>query len=82
LDWVEALLERLVRQETIKDWYTTLEQATLAGKAEFTVRKWYRQGRIRAQKRASGRGRSREWMISHAELVRYRNEGLLPLPKN
>jgi hypothetical protein len=82
LDAIQATIGLLVQQRTVKDWYSTAELALSVGKAEFTVREWCRQGRIRAQKRASGRGRSREWMISHAELVRYRNEGLLPLPKN
>jgi len=50
------------------------------GKAEFTVREWCRQGRVEAGKRPCGRGRSREWTVSHKELTRLRNEGLLPLP--
>ncbi len=61
--------------------YTTAEAANLLGKAEFTVREWCRNGRIRADKRACGRGRSRDWAISHAGLTRIRNEGLLPRRK-
>src|SRR5947199_188164 len=72
----------LVQQRTIKDWYTTAEAAELLSKAEFTVREWCRLKRIDAQKRPCGRGRSRDWMISHAELDRYRNEGLLPLTEH
>lgn len=78
LDKIESLLERLVQQRTVKDWYTIAEAAEILGKAEFTVREWCRLGRVRAQKRPCGRGRSREWMIAHEELLRIRNEGLLP----
>jgi hypothetical protein len=68
----------LLDQKTIKDWYSTAEAAAALGKAEFTVREWCRHRRIRAEKRPCGRGRFQEWMISHAELTRVRNEGLLP----
>jgi hypothetical protein len=77
---IETKLDELLRQRAIKDFYTTEEVAALLGKAEFTVREWCRGGRIHAGKRACGRGRSKEWMISHAELLRYQNEGLLPEP--
>jgi hypothetical protein len=75
---IESVLERLVQQRTVKDWYAVDEAAALLGKAEFTVREWCRLGRVRAQKRPCGRGRSREWMIAHEELLRIQNEGLLP----
>jgi len=82
LERIEAALLLLVRERTIKDWYTTAEVASLIGRAEFTVREWCRLGRIHAEKRACGRGLSHEWIISHAELTRFRNEGLLPLAKH
>ena len=82
LDRIEAALQVLVQEKTIKDWYTTAEVASLIRRAEFTVREWCRLGRIHASKRACGRGLSHEWIISHAELTRLRNEGLLPLPKH
>ena len=82
LDNVEASLALLLAQRTVKDWYTTEEVARILGRAEFTVREWCRLGRIHAEKRPCGRGRSQEWMIAHAELERSRNEGLLPLPKD
>jgi hypothetical protein len=74
---IEASLDLLVRQQTVKEWYSTAELAKLLGKAEFTVREWCRLGRVRAEKRECGRGESKEWIVSHKELVRVRNEGLL-----
>ena len=53
------------------------EFAQLLGKATFTVRAWCRLGRIRAEKRLSGRGAFPAWCISHQELLRYQREGLL-----
>jgi hypothetical protein len=76
---LDQVVELLLDQKTVKDWYSTAEAAAVLGKAEFTVREWCRHRRIRAEKRASGRGRSQEWMISQAELTRIRNEGLLPI---
>ena len=62
----------------MKDYYEIDEFAKLAGKANFTVREWARLGRIRAEKRRSGRGRFAAWVISHQEWLRYQREGLLP----
>lgn len=75
---IEQTLDLLVQQRTIKEWYSTAEVAKLLGKAEFTVREWCRLGRVHAQKKKSGRGVASEWIISHEELTRVRNEGLLP----
>jgi len=60
---------------------TTHEVAKVVGKAEFTVREWCRLGRVAASKRACGRGKFQEWIVSHEELTRLRNEGLLPIRK-
>ena len=79
---IEAALDLLVRQRAVKDLYSTAEVAQLLGRAEFTVREWARLGRIHAQKRRCGRGRAREWVVPHAELLRIQNEGLLPLPEH
>jgi hypothetical protein len=79
LDRIETLLEQLVSQRSVKDWYTTAEVAQILGRAEFTVREWCRLGRVYASKRDCGRGRAKEWIISHEELTRLRNEGLLAL---
>ena len=80
MEKMESMLTTLVQQKTVKDWYTTTEVAALLGKAEFTVREWCRNRRVKAEKRECGRGRSREWVISHEELKRIQNEGLLRLP--
>ena len=80
LERIEAALNTIITQRWIKDYYSTTEVATTLGKAEFTVREWRRLGRIVATKRQCGRGTSSEWMISHDELTRIQNEGLLPLP--
>jgi hypothetical protein len=79
LEKIETLLTRLIERETVKDWYSTDEFARLVGKAEFTVREWCRLGRVRAEKRMSGRGAFPAWVVSHQELQRYRREGLLPI---
>ena len=81
LDRIETLLASLVEQRTVKEWYSTAEVSRLLGRAEFTVREWCRLGRVHAQKKKSGRGVASEWIISHDELTRVRNEGLLPDPR-
>jgi predicted site-specific integrase-resolvase len=81
LDRIESMLAVLVERQTVREWYTTEQVARLVGKAEFTVREWCRHGRLRAEKRASGRGAYPAWVISHAELLRYQREGLLPVKR-
>jgi hypothetical protein len=78
LDRIEAVLADLLRQRTAKEWYSTAEIAELLDKAEYTVREWCRQRRIRAKKKPCGRGKGGEWLVPHGELTRLRNEGLLP----
>ena len=77
---IEETLGRLVQKDTSKNQFTVAEVATILDKANFTVRQWCNEGRLRATKARSGRGRSCEWRISNQELQRLRNEGLLPLP--
>jgi hypothetical protein len=74
-----TLLNLLETQRTRKDWYTTEEVGEILDRDPYTVREWARLGRIRAEKRAGGRGRAKEWVVSHEELVRIQNHGLLPL---
>lgn len=78
LEKIESLLASLVEQRVTKEWYSTAEAAAILRRAEFTVREWCRLGRVRAEKKKCGRGPASEWLISHAELTRVRNEGLLP----
>jgi hypothetical protein len=78
LEKIESLLAVLVERQMIRDWYTIEEFARLVGKAEFTCREWARLGRIHAEKRQSGRGAHAAWVVSHAEVLRYQRDGLLP----
>jgi hypothetical protein len=81
LDRIEGMLTVLVERQTIKDFYATDEFAVIVGKTEFTVREWCRLGRVRAEKRLSGRGAHASWVVSHQELLRYQREGLLPIAR-
>jgi hypothetical protein len=78
LEKIEAKLTVLVERQQTKSFYEIDEFARWVGKASFTIREWCRHGRIRAEKRLSGRGAFRAWVISHDELLRYQREGLLP----
>jgi hypothetical protein len=78
LDRLEEMLNVLVERQTIKDYYEIDEFARLVGKAPFTCREWARLGRIRAEKRQSGRGSHSQWVVGHPELLRYQRNGLLP----
>jgi hypothetical protein len=78
---IVELRDLLVDQMTVKDFYKTHEVTKAVGKAEFTVREWCRLDRVAASKRACGRGKFLEWIVSHEELTRLRNEGLLPARK-
>lgn len=80
LERIETAVLELLKQRTVKDWYTTEEVAELLGKAEFTVREWCRLGRIHAEKKGSGRGKYQSWVVSHTELQRIQREGLLLPP--
>ena len=77
LENIEAMLVALVERQQVRDWYTTHEFARTIGKAEFTIREYCRLGRLRAEKRQSGRGAYPQWVLSNAELERYQREGLL-----
>ena len=79
LERIESTLAEILRQRTVKQWYSTAEVASIVGKAEFTLREWCRLGRMHAEKKKSGRRSFPGWVISHDELQRYQREGLLPL---
>ncbi len=76
---IEELMNTLAGRQMVKDFYTVEEVAKLMNRSAYCVREWCRGRRVHATKAASGRGRSCEWRLSHAELQRLRNEGLLPL---
>ena len=78
LEKIDALLVVLVERQQVRELYSIEELAVILGKAEFTCREWARHGRIRAEKKLSGRGAHAQWAISHDELLRYQREGLLP----
>lgn len=78
-DGLAEIRDLLVDRPRNKEWYSTHEVAEILAKRPYTVRNWCRMGRVRAEKIESGRGVDGEWRISHEELTRIRNEGLLPL---
>lgn len=78
LDRIEEKLAAALGRQSEKPWYDTAEFARQVNKAEFTVREWCRLGRMKAEKRRSGRGKHPAWVISREELLRYQREGLLP----
>jgi hypothetical protein len=79
LDKLESLLVSLVERDRIREFYSVDEFALAVGRAPFTVREWCRNARILAVKKESGRGAYASWAISHAELLRFQREGLLPI---
>ncbi len=79
LERLEALVVVLVERQQVREWYGIEEFARMVGRAQFTCREWCRLGRIKAEKRISGRGASAAWVVSHSEMLRFQKEGLLPL---
>jgi hypothetical protein len=77
---ISDLRDHVLSQRTVKEFYTPGEVADLLGKARYTVREWCRLGRINAHKGTARFGSETDWRISHEELIRYQNEGLLPPP--
>jgi hypothetical protein len=79
LDNILGLLTILHNERQVRDHYTVMQFAQRVERDPFTVREWCRHGRIRAAKKGSGRGRYQAWVISHAELLRFEQEGLFPI---
>jgi len=79
LERIEQKLNVLIDKPAAQECYSTADIARILNRAEWTVREWCRTGRVYAEKRLTGRGLAKEWMISHEELQRIQSEGLLPL---
>lgn len=77
LERIDALLVTLLEGRPPQEWYSVEEFARIVGRSTFTCREWCRRGRVRGQKKSSGRGAHTSWAISHEELQRYRRTGLL-----
>jgi hypothetical protein len=74
---IEAALQELRNERTIKEWYATSDVALAIGRSDYTVREWCRKGQIPAEKTANGR----DWLVSHQTLLRLKNREL-PLPEH
>jgi len=81
LERIESILVVLVERQQVREWYSVEEFSRIVGRAEFTVREWCRHGRIKAERKGSGRGAYLSYAIPHGELLRFQREGLLPLKK-
>lgn len=79
LEKIEAMLVVLVERQAVKEFLEIEEFAKIVGKSCLTCRSWCRLGRVRADKKLSGRGAYARWVVPHGELLRYQKEGLLPL---
>ena len=79
LDRIEEMLTMLVNRQRVQEWYDTKTAAEMLDRSAYSVREWCRLGRVHAEKRRCGRGTTKEWMISHEEIQRFRAEGLLPI---
>ena len=89
LDDLRRRIERLEEQLALFNessiasrFYSVAQFAEKVGRSNYTVREWARLGRIYASRRATARGPYREWVISHRELLRYQQQGLLPLSES
>lgn len=78
----DIILQVVKQQASSKEFYAVEEFAKLVDLSPYTVREHCRLRRLRAEKAACGRGNIPEWRIPHAELVRYRSHGLLPIAKH
>jgi len=74
---IQSMLAVLVERQMAKEFYEIDEFARIVGRSVFTCREWCRHGRVLAAKKNTGRGPHAAWIVSHAELRRYQQEGLL-----
>lgn len=82
LEQIESMLATLIERQAVDHCYSIEEFARIVGRSEFTCREWCRHGRIKAEKKDSGRGAYKAWCINHVEFQRYQREGLLPFPSS
>jgi predicted transcriptional regulator len=75
---IVRLLGDMVAQKIVKDAYSVDEVAERVERTTWQVREWLREGRMIGVKRATGRGRHKEWQVSHEELAHYQSHGLRP----
>lgn len=75
---IELMVRKLAEAQPAKAWYTVREFYLIVDLETYTVREHCRLGRIRAERTRGGRGNRSEYRISHAELLRYQAESLLP----
>ncbi|WP_152050228.1 helix-turn-helix domain-containing protein [Tautonia marina] len=78
IEAIRGLLDELLGRQSVQDFYSTDEFAEIIERRPKTVRDYCNEGRLKGIKKASGHGLSKDWAIPHAELERYRREGLLP----
>jgi len=81
LNPIQQMLIVLVERQMVKEYYSVEEFAARVGRECYTVREYCRLGRLKADKKQSGRGKYPLWVISHAELLRYEKSGLLPIQR-
>ena len=72
LDRIEQILASLVERERSRTGTPTDEVAQLLGKAAFTVREWAGWAASTPRSANRGRGAHPAWVVSHSELLRYR----------
>jgi hypothetical protein len=81
LEAIEQGVQFLIGQRTACEFDSIAEFAKIVERSEFTCREWCRLGRIKGLKKRNGRGLSSEWVVSHEELLRFQEEGLLALQR-
>jgi len=73
---LEGLLRSLVEKEPTQAFYSVKDVSRIVGKSEYQVRAWLKTGRLLGEKRESGRGLAKEWMVSNGELELHKSMGL------
>jgi|GEM_PF-1027196 len=76
-------IESLVNREPKKEFYTVAQFSALVELAPYTLRQYFKSGRIRAIKLEGSRsGAFQRWAVSHSEYLRFQRERLLPPGSN